>query len=69
MFRGLRLTLTALYMLASVLLIVLIGGATYRLMDSYFQSTTDAALLHKLALELSVRQVPLPPEIAAADRD
>lgn len=69
MFRGLRLTLTALYMLASVFLIVLIGGATYRLMDSYFQSTTDAALLHKLALELSVRQVPLPPEIVAADRD
>jgi len=56
-------------MLASVFLIVLIGGATYRLMDSYFQSTTDAALLHKLALELRVRGVPLSPEIIAADRD
>lgn len=69
MFRGLRLRLTLLYMLASVLLIVLIGGATYQLTDRYFQSTTDAALQHKLASELRLRGVSLPPELVAADQN
>jgi signal transduction histidine kinase len=56
-------------MLASVLLIVLIGGATYQLTDRYFQSTTDAALQHKLAAELRLRGIPLPQEIADAEQN
>ncbi|MEO8286132.1 MAG: ATP-binding protein [Chloroflexota bacterium] len=69
MFRGLRLRLTLLYMLASLLLIVLIGAATYQLTDRYFQSATDGALQHKLATEVRLLGVPLSEELLAADHN
>jgi signal transduction histidine kinase len=67
MFRGLRLRLTLLYLLAALALIVLVGGGTYRLLAYYFQTTTDSALQHKMALEFRALGAPLPSELAAAD--
>jgi signal transduction histidine kinase len=69
MFRHLRLALTLLYMLTSLLLLVLIGGGTYQLVNSYFQTTTDSALQHKMAHEFIARGVPEPPALATADQE
>src|SRR6476646_9597671 len=69
MFRRLHIWLTALYLLAAVALLLLIGVGTYRLVDEYFQSTTDLALQHKMAHEFILRGVPLPAELATADKN
>lgn len=69
MFRRLHIWLTALYLLAAVALLLLIGVGTYRLVDDYFQSTTDLALQHKMAHEFILRGVPLPVELATADKN
>jgi signal transduction histidine kinase len=68
MFSGLRLRLSLLYLLAAGALIVLVGLGTYRLVDSYFQNTTDLALQHRLAHEFLRLGVPVPAELEAADR-
>lgn len=69
MFRGLRLRLTLLYILAALALITLVGGGTYWLIDYYFQTTTDLGLQHKMAHEFRLLGAPVPPELAAADLD
>jgi signal transduction histidine kinase len=69
MFRHLRLALTLLYMLAALLLLGLIGGGTYQLVNNYFQTTTDSALQHKMAHEFIARGVPEPAALAAADQE
>ncbi len=68
MFSGLRLRLSLLYLLAAGALIVLVGAGTYRLVDSYFQTTTDLALQHRMAHEFVRLGAPVSPELAAADR-
>src|SRR5690349_6285041 len=47
-FRGLRLRLTVLYLLAALALMALIGAGSYWLLDQYFKNTTDLALQHKM---------------------
>lgn len=69
MFRGLRLRLTLLYLLAALALIALTGGGVYGLLDAYFQSTTDLALQHKMSHEFQLLGAPVPTELIAADRD
>jgi len=68
MFKHLRLWLTLLYMLAALLLLVLIGGGTYQLVNNYFQTNTDMALQHKMAHEFVARGIAEPGALAAADR-
>jgi len=67
MFNGLRLRLTLLYLLAALALIVLIGGGAYWLVGSYFRTTTDLALQHRMAHEFMRLGAQPPPELAAAD--
>jgi signal transduction histidine kinase len=67
MFSGLRLRLTLLYLLAALALIVLIGGGSYWLVGSYFRTTNDLALQHRMAHEFVRFGARLPPELAAAD--
>jgi len=67
MFRGLHVRLTLLYLLAALALIVLIGGGAYWLVGSYFRTTTDLALQHRMAHEFVRLGVRLPPELTAAD--
>src|SRR3954469_7962696 len=52
-----------------MLLLVLIGVGTYKLVDSYFEGATDQALQHKLAQELGTLNVPLPAQLASADSE
>lgn len=69
MFSRLRLRLTFLYLFMALALIALIGVGVYRLLSDYFQSTTDLALQHKMAQEFQALGIPLPTELASADRD
>lgn len=68
MFRGLRLRLTLLYLMAAMALVALVGGSAYRLLSYYFETTTDLALQHRMAEEFRRLDAPLPPELAAGDR-
>jgi signal transduction histidine kinase len=68
MFRGLRLRLSVLYLLVALAFIVLVGLGTYRLVDSYFQTTIDLALQHRMAHEFLREGAPVTPELEAADR-
>lgn len=69
MFRGLRLRLTLLYALVALAFVAILSLSTYRLLASYFQTTTDLGLQHKMAHEFRLLGAPLPPELVAADRD
>lgn len=69
MFRNLRLQLTLLYLLASLTLIVLLGGGIYTALRAYFQRTTNLALQHKMYHEFQVLGAPIPPALADADMD
>lgn len=52
MLSRLRGQLTAIYMLAAIALIVIIGGSAYRLLAYYFVSSTDLALSYRVALQI-----------------
>jgi signal transduction histidine kinase len=67
MFSSLRLRLTLLYLLAALALSVLIGGGSYWLVGSYFRTTNDLALQHRMAHEFVRFGARPPPELAAAD--
>src|SRR3954468_1103323 len=69
MFRRLRLGLSLLYLGAALALIALVGAGTYGLVDSYFQTTTDLALQHRMAHEFLRLDAPVGPELEAADRN
>jgi signal transduction histidine kinase len=69
LFSGLRLSLTLLYLVAGIALVVLVGGSSYALMRYYFDSTTDLALHHELARELRLANAAVPPDVAAAEAD
>lgn len=69
MFRGLHLRLTALYLLAALALVALVGASAYGLLRYYFQTTTDLALKHKMASEFRLLGAPLPPELSAAEQE
>ena len=68
MLRRLRWQLTAIYLLAGVLVIALIGGGSYALLDRYFQDTTDLSLQRRMATELRRFGVTLSPELLNAER-
>jgi signal transduction histidine kinase len=61
--------LTLLYLLASMLLVVLLGGGIYRALQNYFQKTTDLALAHKMLHEFQMLGAPVPPELKGVDLD
>jgi len=67
-FRPLRVRLTALYVIAGVMLITLVGAGTYALIGYFFQSTTDLALQHVMAQQFTSLDVSVPVELADADR-
>ena len=67
MFRGLRVRLTLLYLLAALALIVLVGGGAYGLLNYYFQTTTDRALQIKMAQGFRSLGAPLPAELTLVD--
>jgi signal transduction histidine kinase len=68
MFRGLRVRLTLLYIIAAMALIIVVGAGTYLLVSDYFQNTTDLALRVRMAQELQLLGQPVPPELRAASQ-
>lgn len=67
MFARVRIRLTAIYVIAMLAFIMLIGSISFSLIRYYFQATTDLALLHKMAHEYELLSLPEPPELSAAD--
>jgi len=65
-FRGLRLRLTALYLGAALLLLALVGGSAYELLQTSFQGATDQALHYRMAQEFRRYGAPLPPALSTA---
>ena len=66
MLNRLRWQFSLIYLLAAIALMALIGGGAYRLLDYYFQSSTDLALRYRVALEFEKLGVTLPAELQAA---
>jgi signal transduction histidine kinase len=67
-FKGLRLRLTLLYLLAALALIALVAAGSYALLTTYFQSSIDLALKHRMAQEFQRLGQPLPAELSDAER-
>lgn len=66
MFRGLRLQLTLLYLLATLLLLGVVGTVAYALLQSSFQHTIDLALQYRMAQEFALYRAPLPSRLSSA---
>ena len=67
MFSGLRLRLTGLFLLATIVLVTLAGGGAYVLVGAYFRSITDLALQHRMADVFAGLAAPVPLELVAAE--
>ena len=68
MFNGVRLRLTTVYLVAGLVLVALLGAGVYQLLSYYFSTTTDLALQHRMAHELTLWNAPVPAELVAADQ-
>jgi signal transduction histidine kinase len=66
MLKKLRWQLSALYVLAALILVSLIGGGAYGLLAYYFRSSTDLALQYKVAHEFVRMGQPVPEDLQAA---
>lgn len=69
MLRRLRIQLTLLFLFSGILLVGILGASLYFRLEGFFRSSTDIALKYRLALELRNLQVPISPDIEAAERD
>ena len=69
MLSGLRLRLTMLYLLGSILLVSLVGISTYSLLTYFFQNSNDAALRFKMALLFRTSGEIPPAELQTAEAD
>ncbi|MGB9737670.1 MAG: histidine kinase [Chloroflexus aggregans] len=69
MLKPLRWQFTFLYTLAAIVIIVLVSGGAYTIVNRYFEQITDLALQHKMVHEFHSLNAPLPPELATADVD
>ncbi len=67
MLHRLRLHMTALYLFATLALVVLVSGGAYAVLAYYFRSTVDLALQHRMAHEFQHLQAVVPPDLVAAD--
>ena len=69
MLNGLRLRLTMLYLLVSILLVSLVGISTYGLLIYFFQNSNDAALQFKMALLFRTTGEIPPQELQTAEAE
>jgi signal transduction histidine kinase len=69
MLNRLRWQLTLLYLLVTLGLIALVSLGSYNLLRRYFQDSTDLALQYKIATQFQLYGIPLPLELARAERD
>ena len=66
MLKKLRLQLTLLYLVSSIILALLVGGGAYSLVTYYFQSSTDQALKVKMGTTLLGYGISLPADLQVA---
>jgi len=66
MLKQLRVRLTLLYLFASIVLSLAVGGGTYTLVNYYFRTTNDQALLVKMGLQFAALRIPLPVDLYEA---
>jgi signal transduction histidine kinase len=66
MLKQLRIRLTLLYLFASIILSLAIGGGTYSLVNYYFRTTNDQALWVKMGLQFAAYGIPLPLDLYEA---
>jgi signal transduction histidine kinase len=69
MLRKLRFQLILLSLVGAIGLVALLGGGSYYLLQRYMQQSTDLALKMKMALQFRQYGLPLPPELASAERN
>lgn len=69
MFRFLRLRLTALYFIGSLLLVAGVAAAVYAILDNEFRRSVDLALEHRAALALHEAGESLPDWIARGEAE
>jgi signal transduction histidine kinase len=69
MLRKLRFQLILLSLVGAIGLVALLGGGSYYLLQRYMQQSTDLALKMKMALQFRQYGLPLPPDLASAERD
>lgn len=65
----LRWKLTAVYFAVTLTFLLLVGGIVYGLIQRYFESVTDLSLRSRAAYEYARLGLPLPAELARANRD
>lgn len=68
MLKQLRWQLSALYVLAATVLVLLIGAGAYGMLSYYFKSSTDLALRYKVAQEYIKLGRPIPEDLQSADQ-
>jgi signal transduction histidine kinase len=68
MLNRLRWQLTAAYLLATIALVVLIGGGSYYFLARYFNNTIDLSLQHRMAGQFHLFGVDLPPSLLQAEQ-
>ncbi len=66
MLKQLRIRLTLLYLFASIVLSLAVGGGTYSLVNYYFRTTNDQALWVKMGLQFATYGIPLPLDLYEA---
>lgn len=66
MLKQLRIRLTLLYLFASIVLSLAVGGGTYSLVNYYFRTINDQALWVKMGLQFAALDIPLPVELYEA---
>lgn len=69
MFSNVQMRLTVLYAGVALVFTIGLGAGCYALLDHYLESTTDLALQHKMAHEFIERNLPVPRQLAEAERD
>lgn len=67
MLRPLRWKLTLAFLSATLVLILLIGGAAYLVLQNYFQRTVDLSLMHSMAVQFHLFGNPLPTQLIEAE--
>lgn len=68
MLRNLRWQLSGIYVLAAAVLVILISGGVYGLVNYYFESSMDLALQYKVALEYTKLGQSVPTDLQDANR-
>lgn len=69
MLKRLRWQLTGAYLAATLLLVGMVGGGTYLILNNYFQSTIDLTMQHRMVIQFHLFGVELPYRLLEAEEE